>query len=145
MGLLKFANKDEVVRYSSEDGDDWIDLRSTLTKGEMNSLFNSMPDSIVQQAMVEDDDKEQLGAVFIVRDAPQLSIALFEAYAKAWSLDEPCTVASYLDLSPEAASWVDEQVMEHSQNADKRMTSAEGKPQPRSPRGSRKATPATDS
>ena len=140
MGILKFADKNEVVRYSTDDGEDWIDLRASLTKGEMNSLFNSMPDSLVEQAMVKGDDGESLGAVVLIKDAPEMSKALFKAYAKAWSLNEPWTVESYLELDPDAAAWVDEQISTHSNESDKRMSAQEGKSQPTSRKASRKAT-----
>jgi hypothetical protein len=148
MGILAFADKSEVTRY--QDGDDWIDLRKTLTKGEMNSLFNSMPENIVRQAVAsevaeEGDEVEEIGMVVILREAPELSKALFSAYATAWSLKGKADLEHYNDLSVEAANWVDEQVMNHSQNVDTKVTSAEGKSPGKSPRASRKATPENES
>jgi len=146
MGVLAFADKKEVTRY--QDGDDWIDLRKTLTKGEMNMLFNSMPDNIVRQAVLSEDEREgaeAIGTVVILREAPELSKALFSAYASAWSLKGKCDLEHYLDLSIDAANWVDEQVMEHSQNVDSKVTSEEGKSPGRSPKASPKGTPETDS
>lgn len=147
MGLLKFADKNDVKRYTHpDDPESWIELRNTLTKGEVNSLFNNMPDSLVKQAMVSDEDEESdiEGTLLVFRQAPEMSKALFVAYCKAWSLDAPCTLESYLELDPEASTWVDSTIMEH-QTQDAQMTSAEGKPRSRSRRGSRKATAETTS
>jgi hypothetical protein len=149
MGLLKFANKEDVTRYPTPDGEDWIELRNTLTKGEMNSLFNSMPSSLVERAMVKtsgDDGEEDLaGTVLVFREAPEMSKALFAAYCKGWSLPVPVSLNAYLDLDPAASNWIDETLMAHSQRNDAQMTSAEGKQPRRSRRGSPQASEQTTS
>ena len=43
MSLFRFANAEEVTRYTTEDGQDWIEFRSELRKDEVNKLLGRAP------------------------------------------------------------------------------------------------------
>lgn len=130
MGFFKFTDQSKTIRYEHESGE-WIECRNTLSKGQMNSLFMNLP-----QSMVESTGDERS---FVVREAPELAIALFKAYLVGWSVDDAPTVEKYLALDPDPAAWIDSKLFEHM--AREQMAEDEGKELMTSPKDSLKVIP----
>jgi hypothetical protein len=97
--FFKKANQEEVVRFETPDGEDFIEFRASLSKGEANKLSLNAPR--------KEGDIEQ-GITFQEK---------FFAYnAVRWSfVDEdgemvPISVEAYNSLDAGAARWIDEQL-----------------------------------
>ena len=138
-GFLKLADTASVTRFDHESGD-WIEVKSNISKREMNAIFASLPDEMIERQI--SDEKHSDEALFLVKQGPAVAQALFGALVTGWSLDAPPTVANYLSLDPEPAAWIDGVLYGHwgSLQMDRDEL---GKPST-SPRASRKATHETE-
>jgi len=151
MGFLRIADTASVKRYDhfapldddAPEGtvaevDGWIELRGAVDKRAMNAVFAGLPDEMIERQMRD----EKLGddAVFLVKNSPVVVQSLFSALTTGWSLEESPTLATYLALNPESASWIDGVLYGH-WNTIQTSKAEAGKPLT-SPRGSRKATRA---
>ncbi len=116
--FFRRANREEVVRYTTPDGDDFIDLRAELTKGEVNRVLQHVPTA----------ERDLAGGLEFLE-------SFFEASIVRWSLTDeednpvPPTVDEYRDLEASGARWIDEQLSTHmSKIMGRQVDDAEGKP-----------------
>lgn len=97
--LLRPARKTDSVRYETDDKLDFIVLRDELTRGEVNKLMKARP---------EGEGDLDGGIEFLIR--------FFELTVVDWSMEDEeenplkPTRNNYLDLPPEAAGWIDQQL-----------------------------------
>lgn len=137
-GFLRLADTASIKRFDHESGD-WIEVKANISKREMNAIFASLPDEMIERQM--SDKKHSDETLFLVKQGPAVAQALFGALVTNWSVDAPPTVSNYLALDPEPAAWIDGVLYGHW--ASIQMAEGEpGKPST-SPRASRKATHAT--
>lgn len=100
MAFWKFANEDEVERFYTEDGEDWVDLKAELSKKTMNEIISKAPRARDDE---EPSNAEQLG--FIQEYGKLVTVA--------WSaIDENgnpigFSIKTYLELDASAAAWLD--------------------------------------
>lgn len=102
MGILKFAS-DETVRVDLGEGD-FIEFRKSLSKREFNSLMAAMPNREISE-----------GNGLTLQEGLEFQKALFESLVTGWSVPEPATVESYLQLDRAAAEVVDAKLIDHFQ------------------------------
>jgi len=129
MGLLHIVDQTETTQIDGEDGD-FVIVRTNLTKRDMNTIVRGIPRS----AMTEEGDNLEM--------ALQTPEVLFGVLVTGWSLDVPPTVENYGLLPPEATNWLDGVLLEHFNSMS--LTKEESGKRSTSPRGQRKATPATE-
>lgn len=103
--FLRLASPDDTTRINHEGGD-WIEVRSNLSKKDMDNILRSLPRSMVSSSS---DGKVS----FELSEAQDMAYSLFKATMVSWSLDVPCTFDNYMNLSSEAAQWIDTQLYEH--------------------------------
>lgn len=128
MSFLKLADTSATQALRHESGD-FLEVRSALSKREINMILGSLPSEMFQTA-----GKAQFG----FNEAAGTAEALFKALVVAWSLPDPATTESYLALEGEPAAWVDKVLFEH---FDSLQMGKDESPKPMtSARGSRKAT-----
>jgi hypothetical protein len=140
MGLLKLANTGTKKIYS-EDGEDWIEVRETMSKRELNFIQTHLPPGLIDLQNEETRNDAKAAAILVIHTSPEFAAILFEALVVGWSLPVPATINNYLSLESKAASWIDNELMSHyvgSQTTKDEL----GKPTT-SPKGSRKGTPVT--
>lgn len=100
MSLLRFASAD-VARLDLGDNE-WLDVKSDISKRDFNNLVKKMPQDI-------DPDKGVRPG-----QATDLGIALFDTLIVGWSFEgEDATTENYLRLSREAADAIDAKLGEH--------------------------------
>ena len=145
MGFLKKVNKKETIRYETEDGEDFIDLRAGLTKGEVNQIMLAAPTQNTKPVL--DDDgvplKDDMGNPVLVPADPKADMEgglkflerFLDVCLTGWSMTDedgnpvPPSVEAYRELSPEAGAWVDGELNKHIQTVMGRRTAdVEGKP-----------------
>lgn len=103
MAKFRFANTEDVVRYSDEDGD-YIDLRAELTKAEANKIMGLAPSG--------ERDIEG-GLAFLER--------FFQMTIRGWSMQDEegnpvlPTVEAYRRLEAGGARQIDEWLGQHLQ------------------------------
>lgn len=101
--IFRKANVEEVIRYEHENGEDWLELRSDLSKKEVAKLMRAAP---TQQ---KDDSPDIEGGLNFMRE-------FFAITAVAWTGgDKKPSVQDYDDLSYEIAQWVDTELGKHFQ------------------------------
>ena len=96
MGKLRLANVEESRRYTTEDGEDYLDLRAQITKREASSLLKFAPR--------KEDDLD--GGLRFIEKA-------FADLIMGWSLPVEPTADNYNLLDAAGASWVDRTVGQH--------------------------------
>lgn len=145
MGFLKKVNKKETIRYETEDGEDFIELRAGLTKGEVNQIMLVAPTQNTKPVLDEDGvpKTDELGNPIMVSVDPKADMEgglkflerFLEVCLVAWSMTDEDgnpvapSVAAYRELSPEAGAWVDGELNKHiSTVMGRRTASIEGKP-----------------
>lgn len=118
MGFWKSANRAETIRYTAPDGEDWIDMRAELSKGEVNKLIVASPKGAEDTA----------GSLSFIEKFATIAIV-------DWSnTDEkgksvPFTLDAYYGLGVEAAQWLDKTLSEHLQKTmGAEVEELEGKP-----------------
>jgi hypothetical protein len=116
--FLRRANREETIRYTTPDGEDYVELRAELSKGEVNSILSNAPSG--------NQDIEG-GLAFLE--------LFFERAVVAWSAQDDDgnpilpTVQEYQALEAGAARWLDETLSTHLQEIiGKQVDEAEGKP-----------------
>lgn len=99
--FFKKANREEVIRFETPDGEDFIEFRASLSKAEANAILSAAPS---EQGDIEG------GLFFISRYVERAGVR--------WSFTDengepvPLTLENYLDLDAVAARWVDERAGE---------------------------------
>ena len=106
MGFFRRASIDDVIRYTTPDGEDWVDLRKEFSKAEVNKIILSSPKN----------NEDLAGSLsFIERFAETAVVAWSMVDDKGkevkFSLDE------YRKLAAEASQWLDRQLIEHLQKS----------------------------
>lgn len=101
MGILKFASA-ATEKIELKGGDDWLEVRSDLSKGTFNQLLGAMPNREIAE-----------GQGLTLSEGLTFAQALFEALVVGWSASEEANLQNYLALSSEAASEVDAALIEH--------------------------------
>jgi len=116
--MFRRANRQETVRYTTPDGEDYIELRSELSKGEVNEILKRAP---------RGDGDVDAGLDFIS--------TFFERAIVSWSaLDDegnpiPPTIDEYLNLEAAAGQWIDTQLAQHLNKViGREVDEQEGKP-----------------
>lgn len=105
MSIFRRADKGAKVRYTTDDGEDFIEMRSEFTKKEMREIFAVAPVGEMQQ---------NVDANFNFIET------LFDKCVTDWSFErdgQPVkpSIAEYHELISEAAQWVDQKLGEHFQ------------------------------
>ena len=101
MGILKRSNPEDVVRYWHENGEDYLDLRTNISKREATNLFKVRP---------EEDD---------IDGGQQFLEVAFAILIQGWSLveDDGTPVAPninvYYELDAIGTRWIDESIGKH--------------------------------
>lgn len=118
MGFFRKANPDEIVRVTTPDGEDWIDLYGEFSKEQVNKVVLAAP---------RGSDDVQGSLSFVER--------FFEIAVKDWSMTDDKgdkvkpTVKVYRDLANEPAKWIDGVLVEHLQKTiGQQVDELEGKP-----------------
>jgi hypothetical protein len=88
-----------------EDGEDWLELRLELSKGESDRLRDLTASYRLPADQVGTADA---GSVEIRQRIAEGNRALFEFLAVAWSLPDELSGAGYAALDEESGRWVDE-------------------------------------
>lgn len=127
-GFLRLADPNSTVRVT-HDGGDWLDLRASLSKRQVNSILLTLPSEVFDRS---GENKFSFSSVVNTAEA------LFGALVVGWSLDAPATVDNYLGLEGEAAGWVDTVLYEHFDRIQ--MSKDEAKKPSNSASGSQKDT-----
>ena len=112
MGILRTASS--ATKTIMLDSEDFIEVRSDLSKRDFNTLVSQMPAGV-----------EKEGGSLSLADATKFQEYLFGSLVVGWSLDVPATVEEYNNLSAEAGQVVDAKLGEHFEAL--LPTSAEGK------------------
>ena len=113
MGILRRAS--DAVKRIALGEEDWIEVRSEVSKREFNNIAEHMP--ISHGKTVEE---------MSLPEAMTFQSYLFDTLVVAWSLaDGKPTLEDYFSLSAEAANAVDAAVAEHFESLV--PSSAEGK------------------
>jgi hypothetical protein len=97
MGILRLASPDS-RRIDLGDGD-WIEVVSEISKKTFNKLVAVMPTEVENGTLT-------------VGQATSFQSSLFEVLVTGWSLEEPATVENYENLVREAATAIDDKLME---------------------------------
>lgn len=105
MGLLKLAGT-ETTKVFTEDQEDWIELRASVSKGTINTLLSSLPDSMMQRAA-------DGSTSYSFKEATSTTQALFGSLVVGWSLPVEASVENYLALDNKAGDWVDSSLYNH--------------------------------
>ena len=100
MGILKFAST-ETKRIDLGE-DDYIEVRTDLSKREFNALMGAMPNREVS---------EENGLT--LSEGLDFAQALFSALVTGWSIPEPVNIENYLALEHGASQAIDTQLIEH--------------------------------
>lgn len=104
MSIFRRADKDRTIRYTTDDGEDWIELRAEFTKKEMRQIFSVAPVG---------DQATDVDANFNFIET------LFDKCVIDWSFEREDgthvkpSVAEYHELVSEAAQWIDIKLGEH--------------------------------
>ena len=116
--MFRRANRQETVRYTTPDGEDFIELRSELSKGEVNEILRHAP---------RGDADVDAGLDFIS--------TFFEKTVVSWSATDeegnpiPPTVEEYQNLEAGAGQWIDKQLGQHLNKViGQEVDELEGKP-----------------
>lgn len=104
MGFFRRADANEVERYTTPDGEDWVDLRKEFSKSEVNKIITTSPKS-------NDDIGGSLS--FVERFAEMAVVGWSAVNEKG----EPIkfTVEEYRKLAASAGQWLDRTLIEHLQ------------------------------
>jgi hypothetical protein len=122
MGILKFAS-DESTRIDLGEGD-FIEVRKDMSKRQFNALMSKMPNREISE-----------DGGLTLQEGLEFQQALFESLVVGWSVPEPATVDSYLELDREAADLIDSKLIEHfgsispSSNEASKVSTSRGKRQ----------------
>lgn len=127
-GFLRLADPEAVVRVN-HDGGDWVDLRASLSKRQVNSILSTLPSEVFERAGE---------ARFSFNSVMSTAEALFSSLVVGWSLDAPPTIDNYLNLEGEAAGWLDGVLYKHFD--DIQLSKDDAKKPSNSASGSRTAT-----
>ena len=116
--MFRRANRQETVRYTTPDGEDFIELRAELTKGEVNDILKRAP---------RGESDVDAGVEFIE--------TFFARTVVSWSATDeegnpiPPTVEEYRDLEASAGQWIDKQLGQHLNKViGQEVDALEGKP-----------------
>jgi hypothetical protein len=118
MGFFRRARIHETIRFETPGGEDYVELRAELSKGEINRLFAAAPRN---------------------QDDMDAAISFAERFAELavvdWSMTDengnkvPFSLEEYHKLAPEPAQWLDKILVEHLQRiVGKEVEELEGKP-----------------
>ena len=88
-----------------EDGEEWLELRLELTKGEADRLRDLTASYRLPADVIGTADA---ASVEIRQRVAEGNRALFEFLAIAWSLEDDPTGAAYATLDEDSGKWVDE-------------------------------------
>ena len=88
-----------------EDGEEWLELRVELTKGEGDRLRDLTASYRLPADVIGTADA---ASVEIRQRVAEGNRALFDFLAVAWSLPDEPTAATYAALDEESGRWVDE-------------------------------------
>jgi len=142
--FLKKVNKNDVIRYETEDGQDFMELRAHLTKGEVNQIMLAAPAQNTKPKLDENGIPvlDEQGNPVLESVDPKADMEgglkflerFLELCLVRWSVTDendlpvPPSVASYRELSPEAGAWVDGELNKHIQTTiGKKAADVEGK------------------
>ena len=117
--FFRRANREDVKRYTTDDGQDYIEFRAELTKGEVNTILQYVPSG----------ERDLAGGLAFLE-------AFFELAVVRWSMVDPETgepvppsVEEYRNLEATGARWIDEQISTHMGHImGTTVDEAEGKP-----------------
>lgn len=102
--FFRKANREETVRYTTPDGEDWIELRAELSKSEVNEILNRAPSG----------ERDLEGGLRFLE-------VFFERAMVQWSAEDdngnpiPPTVEVYRELEAANARWLDDTLGSHLQ------------------------------
>lgn len=100
--FLRLADLNATTRIVHDNGEDWIEVRSNLSKKDMDNILRSLPASMVNGGTNVD-----------FRDVSEMAHVLFDTLMVGWSIEAPCTFENYQALDSQAAQWVDTKLFEH--------------------------------
>ena len=106
MGFWKFANEEEVERFYTEDGEDWVDLRKELSKRSMNDLLEYAPRS------KDGEDPSNADQLKFIQKYGEIATV-------GWSAVDTngnpmgFSIKDYLALDAQVASWLDKTWSQH--------------------------------
>ncbi len=133
---LKFANTQETKRF--EDGDDYLVLRTELTKHESDQLVDLQSGYRIDPAALTSDPQANRQVELIQRTA-DANRQLFAVLAVEWSMgDDKPTAADYDRLDQASGKWVDDCITEILLERQRR---AEGKRSGSRRRGASRSSP----
>lgn len=119
MSFFQLANNEEVIRFETEDGQDWIEVKADLSKAEFNKLALAGPSSA--------DDRAG-GLTFMDK--------VVQTFMRDWSFKDAegnaveFDMRLYKNLQVGPANWISGKCMEHFNNLTKiEVEDAEGKPE----------------
>lgn len=104
MGFFRRANAEDVIRYTTPDGEDWIDLRKEFSKAEVNKIILSSPKA-------NDDLAGSLSFVERFAEMAVVSWSMVDDKGK----EVKFTVEEYKKLAAESSQWLDKTLVEHLQ------------------------------
>lgn len=122
MGILKFASTESKRIDLGEE--DWIEVKSDLSKRSFNALMAAMPNREVSESNG-----------LTLNEGLHFAEALFEALVTAWSVPQAVSLENYLELNNVAASAIDAKLVEHfgtiapSQDEQSKVSTSRGKRQ----------------
>lgn len=96
---LRKADVTKTRRF--EDGDDWLLIRTEITKSEADAVADAS--SALKAGMT---------GVEVVQQTALANRRLFEILAEDWSLGGECTGEAYSTLDEDSGRWVDECIAE---------------------------------
>lgn len=106
MGFFRRADVTDVIRYSTPDGEDWVDLRKEFAKAEVNKIILSSPKA-------NDDLAGSLSFVERFAEMAVVSWSMVDDNGK----EVKFTMDEYRKLAAEASQWLDRTLVEHLQKS----------------------------
>jgi hypothetical protein len=97
---LRKADVTQTRRF--EDGDDWLVIRTELTKGESDLVKD------LSSALRPASEDGLIVAVEVQQHVAEANRKLFDILAEDWSLGGECTGQAYSALDEESGRWIDE-------------------------------------
>jgi hypothetical protein len=108
---MPLRKADTTVTRRFEDGEDWIELRVRLTKGQRDQLADIQQNYRVDGRALTGDPEADRSVEMRGRIA-EFNRAAFGFLCTGWSLSETPDIAQYVALDEESGAWVDKCISE---------------------------------